>query len=119
MAGEKKDLQAALTSLVEERLELFLAVFVCVGKSIVENQGEAAVVVGGEELGHGKAQGEGDLFLGTVTQALKTEKTFLFICAIELQAFELTAVLGPVEPGRTAAEEKLEVGVDGIFKRLG
>ena len=76
-------------------------------------------MVGGEELGHGKAEGEGDLFPGAVTQVLKSEKTFLFIRAIELQAFELTAVLGPVEPGSTAAEEEFEVGVDGIFKRLG
>lgn len=50
-AGEDDDLEAAAGGEVEHALELEDAVGVAVGEGVVEDDGEAAVVVGGEELG--------------------------------------------------------------------
>ena len=50
-AGEDDDLDAAVGGAVEHALEGFDALRVAVGEGVVEDDGEAAVVVGGEELG--------------------------------------------------------------------
>jgi hypothetical protein len=68
VAGEEEDLEIGFAGFVEQGFELFTAAFICVGEGVVEDDREAAVVVDGEELSHGEAQGEGDLLTGAVAE---------------------------------------------------
>ena len=49
------------------------AVGVGVGEGVVEEDGEAAVVVGGEDFGDGEADGGGDLFAGAAAEGGEAE----------------------------------------------
>ncbi len=49
------------------------AVGVGVGEGVVEEDGEGLVVVGGEDLGHGEADGGGDLLFGSAAEGGKAE----------------------------------------------
>ena len=74
------------------------------GEGVVEDEGEAVVVVGGEELGHGEAEGEGDLLAGAVAEGLEIVEAFAVLGAVELEAFQPGTVVRPVESGTAAAE---------------
>lgn len=44
-----------------------------VGEGVVEEDGEGLVVVGGEDFGHGEADGGGDLFFGSAAEGGEVE----------------------------------------------
>lgn len=86
-----------------------------VGEGVVEENGQAAVVVGGEDLGHGKADGGGDLLLGSTTEGLESEGGIAG--AEEFEAFdscfrEVDADLGG------GAEDALEVAGNTVGEGL-
>ena len=72
-AGEDDDLQAAQGGEVEHALEGLDAGGVGVGEGVVEEDGESAVVVGGEDFGEGEAGGGGDLFFGSAAEGGEAE----------------------------------------------
>ena len=115
VASEDDDLKPTEGSEVEHSLERLNAVGIGVGESVVEEDGEAAVVVGGEDLGHGETDGGGDLLLGSATEGLKGEGGIAG--AEEFEAFdpgfrEVDADLG----GKT--EDALEVAGDAVGEGL-
>lgn len=71
--GEDDDLQAPDCGQFEHALEGLDAVGVGVGEGVVEEDGEGAVVVGGEDFGEGEAGGGGDLFFGSAAEGGEAE----------------------------------------------
>ena len=114
-AGEDDDLEAAEGGEVEHALEGLDAGGIGVGEGVVEEDGEAAVVVGGEDFCHGEAGGGGDLFFGTATEGGEGEGGIAR--ADEVEAGD--AGVGKVDPDFGAgAEEALEVAGDAVGEGL-
>lgn len=100
---------------VEHTLEGLYAVRVGIGEGIVKEDGEATVVVGGKDLGHGETDGGGDLLLGSAAEGLEVEGGIAG--AEEFEAFdpgfrEVDANLGG------GAEDALKVAGNAVGERL-
>lgn len=72
-AGEDDDLEASGGGEVEHALEGLDAFGVGVCEGVVEEDGEGAVVVGGEDFSEGEAGGGGDLFFGSAAEGCEAE----------------------------------------------
>lgn len=99
-------MQPPKSSKVQHALQRMDSVGIGVGEGVVEEDGEASIVVGGEDFGHGEADGSGDLLLGSTTEGLEGEGGIAG--AEEFEAFdpgfrEVHADLG------SGAEDALEV----------
>jgi hypothetical protein len=108
-------LESAESGKIEHSLEGLDAVGIGVGEGVVEEDGEATVVVGGEDLGHGEADGGGDLLFGSAAEGLEGEGGIAG--AEEFETFdpgfrEVDADLGG------GAKDALEVAGDAVGEGL-
>lgn len=104
-------MQAGLAGLVEEGLEFFETVFIGVGEGVVQDEGEAAIVISGEELGHGETEGKGHLLAGAVAEPFLVDFELL---GPKFPKFVLLGLFG----GFGLVEGRLRL-VDGLAAAVG
>ena len=59
---------------VEHPLQGLDALGVGVGEGVVEDDGQAAIVIGGEDFGHGEPGSGGHLFFGSAAEGVEVER---------------------------------------------
>ena len=115
-AGEDDDLEAVAGGAVEHALKFLNAVGIRVCERIVKDDRQAAIVLGGEDFGHGQTQSGGGLFASAGGEGFEFEGGGLMAGAGDGEFTKLLASGADVDAG--AVEDAVKVRLDTLGKPL-
>ena len=115
-AGEDDDLETVAGGAVEHALKFLNAVGIGVCERVVKDDRQTSIVLGGEDFGHGQAQGGGGLLTGAGGEGFEFEGGGLMTGAGDGEFTKLLAGGANVDAG--AVEDAVEVRLDTLGKPL-